>query len=612
MKIKVYNCICLAMEFNLKSIVLLRSSLFILGVFCTLMPGKAQSSNLPIEKWVKELSVKRDLRAEKFYAVASELNKLTLDVYCRVLTTFKERIPSENKRYRINILNLEVWMNGAYLKHCAGGKTNFELLQEALPLAYEIEDEFLQYQIHTQLCSNYALQNKYGQSILHGLMADELFEKLGSENLPSHSGNLYNLSFGYFHSREYRDCINTSYKVLESYNRDLSNPEDSALLIFKMFCWNTMGLAYHKIDELDSAFIAFDSAYVMAGKLHDEFWKGIIIGNKGDVYFKMERYDSAEVMLSLDYEQSLVSNQLDNAANSLQWLARIDLHYGRATEALRKAREAEDLLHKSYHPVYMANTLYTFTKVFGSLGKADSVSYYLEKFLVLHDSIEQKASDSRTENVLMRLDNQEYVHTIINLNKEKKRVALIRNFILILIILLALVVVMILNRRTLKHKMRSKEALDARRAAEQDALLAKEQLTQFTRNLREKTALVETLQSQLLEREVNEDQMARISELSHHAILTDEDWDSFKALFEKVYPGFFYTLKEKSNDLTTADLRMAALCRLQVSNKDAASLLGIAPNSVIKARQRLRHRLGLEPEADLELYFSQAKEFNEE
>jgi len=581
-----------------------------ISILCTCMSGNAQSLEDSIDHWVDELSVKRDFRSEKLLGVVSDLKKLEPGVYCQILTVLQEKVGTENKRFRIRVLNVEAWMSATGYSQCDGHKSDIELAHEALALAYELEDEYLQYELHSLLCSSYALENKHGQSILHGLMAKDLFEKLGKENLYTHSGTLYNLAFGYFHSREYRECIDASYKVLESYSQDFKNPSDTSLAIFKMFCWNTMGLAYNKIEKLDSAFIAFDSAYVMAEIISNEFWKGIITGNKGDVYFKMEQYDSAEVMLLLDYKQSLVSNQLDNAANSLQWLARIDLHNGRAMEALHKAREAMDLLHKAYHPVYMANTLYTFTKVFGTLGKADSVSYYLEKFLVLHDSIEQKASESRTENVLMRLNNQENIHTITNLNKEKRRIALIRNFILVLIILLALVVVMILNRRALTHKMRSKEALDARRTAEQDALFARDQLNQFTQNLREKTTLVETLQSQLMDREMSEDQMARITELSHHAILTDDDWYSFKTLFEKVYPGFFYTLKEKSNDLTTADLRMAALSRLQVPNKDAASLLGIAPSSVNKARQRLRHRLGLDPEADLELYFSQAKEFN--
>jgi len=158
--------------------------------------------------------------------------------------------------------------------------------------------------------------------------------------------------------------------------------------------------------------------------------------------------------------------------------------------------------------------------------------------------------------------------------------------------------------------VRRQEALEAKRMAEQESELAKEQLKLFTRNLIEKTTLVETLQEQLLEREMSEEQKLHIAQLSSHTILTDDDWENFKALFQKVYPAFFHSLKQKVADLTPADQRMAAICKLQVSNKEAATLLGIAPNSVIKAKQRLRHRLNLEPEADLEQYFAHSKEFN--
>jgi hypothetical protein len=265
---------------------------------------------------------------------------------------------------------------------------------------------------------------------------------------------------------------------------------------------------------------------------------------------------------------------------------------------------------EKYQPSYMANTLFTYTKVFASLGKADSVSYYLDKFLTLHDSIEQEASDARAENVLMRLESQENIHTIKSLNREKKNVVLVRNFTITLILLCALIGFMILNRQKLKLKVRRQEALEAKRVAENEAFLAKEQLNHFTRNLIEKTTMLETLQTQLSVKEMSEEQSQQIAELSHHAILTEDDWENFKKLFEKVYPGFFYNLKQKAADLTAADQRMAALSKLYISNKEAATLLGIAPNSVIKGRQRLRHRLGLEPEADLELYFAQAKEFN--
>jgi len=53
---------------------------------------------------------------------------------------------------------------------------------------------------------------------------------------------------------------------------------------------------------------------------------------------------------------------------------------------------------------------------------------------------------------------------------------------------------------------------------------------------------------------------------------------------------------------------MAALSKLQLNTKEAAAILGIATNSVIKARQRLKQRLSLDPEADFELYFLQLED----
>nr|MDQ3016540.1 hypothetical protein [Bacteroidota bacterium] len=237
------------------------------------------------------------------------------------------------------------------------------------------------------------------------------------------------------------------------------------------------------------------------------------------------------------------------------------------------------------------------------------VEYYLDRYIILHDSIEAAVTNARVGNVRMQLREQENINTIKFLNKEKHKIALTRNFILIFIILFALLGFLILNRQKLRLKVRRHEALEAKRLAEQEAISAKEQLRLYTHNLFEKTSLVENLQAKLLEREMNEEQKNHITELSRHAILTDADWENFKTLFEKVYPAFFYQLRQRVPDLTTADQRMAAMSRLQMSNKESATLLGIAPNSVIKAKQRLRHRLGLEPEADLETHFTQSKDF---
>src|SRR6185503_18106523 len=110
----------------------------------------------------------------------------------------------------------------------------------------------------------------------------------------------------------------------------------------------------------------------------------------------------------------------------------------------------------------------------------------------------------------------------------------------------------------------------------------------------------ENLQQQLLQREITTEQHQHIIELTHQTLLTDADWDKFKSLFEKVFPGFFIKLREQAMDITLAELRMAALIRLQLTTKESAALLGVSQDTIHKTRQRLKQRLQLAPEADLD------------
>ena len=122
----------------------------------------------------------------------------------------------------------------------------------------------------------------------------------------------------------------------------------------------------------------------------------------------------------------------------------------------------------------------------------------------------------------------------------------------------------------------------------------------FKQNMIEKATLIEKLQEQVQVKETTAEQMQIIDELSQQTILTEADWDKFKKLFDKIYPGFFIKLKEKATDITIAEQRMAALTRLHLTPKQMASMLGISPLSVHKTRQRLRQRLHVTADNNLE------------
>jgi DNA-binding CsgD family transcriptional regulator len=129
---------------------------------------------------------------------------------------------------------------------------------------------------------------------------------------------------------------------------------------------------------------------------------------------------------------------------------------------------------------------------------------------------------------------------------------------------------------------------------------ARTQLKMFTQNIIEKTNFIEKLESQINNKMAPNEEKELIEDLSHQTILTEEDWLSFKMFFEKMHPDFFAKINKQVVNITQAEQRMAALTLLHFTTEQMASVLGISPNSVIKAKQRLRQRLNLQTDQQAE------------
>ena len=258
------------------------------------------------------------------------------------------------------------------------------------------------------------------------------------------------------------------------------------------------------------------------------------------------------------------------------------------------------LINSNYFPVqkldYLQYSYYTAADVYRSIGNTDSFYHYSKSYLTLHDSLERVATLSSIKMAQLRIYNEKNYQTIQQLNRQKQAEESKRNFIIALLIALSVIAILILNRQKQKLKYNGQLAL-------QEKAAAKDQLENFTQNLVEKTILIEKLEQQLTANEYNFDQQQLVEELSHQTILTEDAWLKFKMLFEKTYPGFLTKLKEQSGDITPAEQRMAALTRLHLTTKQMAALLGISPNSVIKAKQRLRQRFNFETDFQAEEFF---------
>ncbi|MDW8300814.1 MAG: tetratricopeptide repeat protein [Bacteroidia bacterium] len=79
----------------------------------------------------------------------------------------------------------------------------------------------------------------------------------------------------------------------------------------------------------------------------------------------------------------------------------------------------------------------------------------------------------------------------------------------------------------------------------------------------------------------------------------EKDWAEFKLRFEKIHTNFFKHLQERFPELTQNDLRMCAFIKLQLDKKQIAALLNVTLKAVEISRYRLKKKLDLNPEDDL-------------
>jgi DNA-binding CsgD family transcriptional regulator len=97
-----------------------------------------------------------------------------------------------------------------------------------------------------------------------------------------------------------------------------------------------------------------------------------------------------------------------------------------------------------------------------------------------------------------------------------------------------------------------------------------------------------------------EERLETLQQLSNSRLITEEDWETFKKLFNNVYPFFIVRIRQSNPDITPAELRLSTLILLNLTTREMAGMLGISPESVKKARQRLRKKLELSANNNLD------------
>lgn len=335
--------------------------------------------------------------------------------------------------------------------------------------------------------------------------------------------------------------------------------------------------------------------------------------NIGYSFRNMAIYDSA-----LYYHKKSLDLKLEHQFSNTVWYSYNAI--GRAFLGLNQEDSALYYLKRGFEYARQFGNMYHLKDAHIHLSSAyaanknyENAYHYLKQGKTLEDSIYETDQETKINlyqkkfDVAKKEDELKRIKLNALLEKEQvksKQFALIG--LLMLFILLAIIFALLSKRRAQQKQIvelnleRSKKAL----------LQNKQRLQEFAVELSSKNQKLLDLNQELVlmtealgkKEDISASQKEKLANLK---ILTDSDWSKFKALFERVYPGFFDQLRGHTIEFTKGEKRIMALIKLNLNNQEAANLLGISAESVSKSKSRLKKKLEQEKYSSIQGFIDQ-------
>ena len=356
---------------------------------------------------------------------------------------------------------------------------------------------------------------------------------------------------------------------------------------------NTIALCYQQLKQYDSAAAWYHRSYEGAAAVKDSFYMALANGNLGVTYYSQQRFDEALPLVEADYLASNRAGEKGSAFNAAMILVPIYIKKGQTATAEKYMDLSRQFIYGTGDAVLLRNWYENLYRLFQAKGDYKNTALYADSFLFYKDSVTALRDKKAYNQTVLKIETEKHLNEVNQLESKRKEQILLRNSLLAGLILLTIIVFLWVNRQLLK---RNKE----KELAQQQLQFAEQELINYTHQLKEKTEVLEQLRNQISTEVTKSERTDNINMLLAATILTEDDWKKFRQLFEKVYPGFFIHLKESIPDLSSTDTRLLALTKLKLPSKDMASMLGVSYDAVKKAKQRLRKKINLPDEEDLE------------
>lgn len=323
-----------------------------------------------------------------------------------------------------------------------------------------------------------------------------------------------------------------------------------------------------------------------------QYWLYFSAIELADLYSKMGNYDTAfeyiqsSTIVQLDASSFLSQSDIRQAKFDLVVsLIPVQIAIGK-TEGIDQHKAMIDTLlprlpgdelaqQRNHIKYFQALTAYQ-----NHVGQPQKALTALQKADSLQKALNLATADFSLGKVQQQWLTEQHQANIRNI-ESRRQAQFILNIALSLFLLTSIGFAVILYRKTQQIRIEKEKSL-----AE-----AKQSLHLLTISYKDKSIQVEKLKA-ANEKLIEEGKSSEyLNQLTSTSILTEEDWNSYKDLFERVHPGFIDQQMKATPDLTKSELRYLVLEKLGLSPDEMANMLGVNRNTIYQTRRRLKSKL---------------------
>ena len=547
-------------------------------LFFLFLPTIGFTQKPAISDWLNKLRDNSPEQVFKHYSIYQEVEKMDSLTRIQAANDIEKATAGENKRVRLLGRSIKAKIFFYYINE--GDSVYAAHMKECLLEAIQTEDTWLQAEFGRWYSEMLNTLNKKELAVQYAVSALKLHEYLGFGHFPAVS--VFYLWLG--ETLMQTDYLPDAIRYLKN-GLELAKNDTLVKPFRYMFTYNNLGLVYRRLKKHDSALYYFNRVKEYAPLAQRPDWADIAYQNRTPSMVELGMLDSATIISNWIIQQSKINHNTDNEMYGIEMLGQIEIrrkNYEAAIAYLLKSKQ----LNGGKNQRALGRVHEALATCYENLGQPEKAYPFLKAARHYNDSVNKARQNYNSNYLAVKGEYEKEQLRLKQLSKETHNAIFYRNTGIAVLLLLSGVGIFWLN-----HRRKKMQRLQVKAAAE---------LSKFREEMISKNNQIEYLMANLQVQENKQKDARSIELLSQQMILTEADWLNFKSLFEKTYPAFFKTLREKAPGITEAEQRMAALLKIQLSTRQIAAMQGISPDSVHKTRQRLRLRFGTESTSELE------------